>query len=363
MLMKIAIICPQTPREKTAGIENYAVNLSWRLKKLGYFPEIVTTAKNPQAGIKINDVPVAEFSRWAPGEAYFFSFGVYDYLKKSNVDIVHAAGYNSLTTLIAMIAKKRNQKLVIALQSSGPSSAFRRLMWIPYTLLFRLLSKKVDHFICASHFEKNLFAGKLKIPENRFTVIPNGVDAEAIDKIKAVQKSGQIISIGRMVKNKGFHHLLRAFKLVAGQRPMARLILVGSGPYEGEIKKLAKNLLLEKSITFIPSIHQNQKEKLLQLLKSSVLFVLLSKYEGQGIIVSESIMAGIPTLVRYSSALAEFVDQNRAIGVQNPESAEETAKKILDALDAPEKFRPNRKNILTLDQMTQKTIQVYRALA
>ncbi len=361
--MKIALVCPRTPRENIAGIENYVMNLSRRLRGYGYNVEIVATARNPRPNVKINGVPVLEFPCWSHGDAYFFSMELYRYMAQSNADIVHACGFNNLTTLAALIAKKKNQKLVVALQSSGPSSLFRKILWAPYTFVFNLFSNKIDHVICASHFEKKLFARKLKVPENSFTVIPNGVDKDVIQGVSARKKLGRIISIGRMVKNKGFHHLIRAFRLVLEQKPISRLLLVSSGPYEKELKKLAKQLDLENAVEFVPTVPLDKRRTLIKLLKSSALFVLLSKYEGQGIVVSEAIAAGVPTLVHYSSGLAEFVDNNNAVGVDNPGSEKEVAQKILGMLDKPKKFKPIRTSILSWGDVAKKTRQVYRSIS
>ncbi len=360
--MKITIVCARSPRENVGGIESYVLEISRRFKLSGHSPEIVTTAKKPAEGLTIGGIPVAEFPRWAPGEAYFFSMGLYECLKKSDAEIVHACGFNNLATLAAIAAKKKGQKLVIVLQSSGASSFLRKLLWVPYTLVFRLLSGNVDAFICASRFEKKLFAGRLKVPEPKFVVIPNGVDKDLISRVKSAPMKDQILSIGRMVKNKGFYDLIRAFRHVLEERPLARLVLVGSGPYLQELKGLAASLSISDRVDFIPNIPLAQKDRLIRLLKSSSVFALLSRYEGQGIIVSQSIAAGVPTIVRYRSALAEFVDENNAVGVNDSDSPEQIAEKILLMLQSPKRFKPVDTNIITWDETFARTLDVYSSL-
>jgi len=362
-MVKIAMLCPRTPRLHSAGIENSVIHVSHALKKAGFKVEIFTTAKKPKKDAEINGIKIREFPAFAPNEAYFFSPSLYFALKKSNADIIHCNGYNNLVTLLGILAKKRNQKLVITMNSSRPSNSFRKLLWLPYGVIFNLLAGKVDLFICVSHFELETFREKIRTLNERFVFIPNGVDTQLIDSVKVGKKRNYIISIGRLVKNKGFHHLVRAMPKVFSEFPELKLKIVGDGPYRKKLELLAKKLGIRKKVEFTGWIPLSERKKLLQLLKEAKAFVFLSEYESQGIVISEAIYAGIPSIVTLKSATKEFAEHSGAIGIKEPSDKEETAKKIITVLRNPEKFKPKKETIWSWERVGNTTIKEFKKLA
>jgi len=362
-MVKIAMLCPRTPRLHSAGVENSVIHVSKGLKDAGFEVEIFTTAKKPKKDAEISGIKIREFPAFAPNEAYFFSPQLYFALKKSDADIIHCNGYNNLVTLAGLFAKKKDQKLVITLNSSGPSSKIRRTLWLPYTFIFNMLSHKVDLFICVSNFEYEIFTKKLRAPKERFVVIPNGVDVEFIDSIEVERKGNYIISIGRLVKNKGFHHLIKALPGVLEEFPNLKLKIVGDGPYRKTLEELVEKLGLEGHVEFIEWIPLSQRTKLIKLLKAAKAFIFLSNYESQGIVVSEAIAAGVPCIVAKNSALKEFVENAGAVGVKNPKNTEKVAEKIVAVLKEPEKFKPNKKAVWSWEKVVERTVREFKKLA
>ena len=50
------------------------------------------------------------------------------------------------------------------------------------------------------------------------------------------------MSVGRLERYKGHHRILRALPAILAQEPNARLVLVGSGPYEQPLRAMASQL-------------------------------------------------------------------------------------------------------------------------
>ncbi|MEM0360839.1 MAG: glycosyltransferase family 4 protein [Candidatus Diapherotrites archaeon] len=361
-MAKIAILCPRTPRLYSAGIETSVIHVGDGLKKAGFEVEIFTTAKKPEKNACLNGIPIHEFPAFAPSDAYFFSPQLYFAVKKSRADIIHCNGYNNLVTLLGMLAKKKNQRLIVTLNSSGPSSAFRKLLWSPYSLLFNLFSKKADFFVCVSKFELEIFSKKISAPRERFVFIPNGVDIDFIKSVKAGKKGNYLISIGRLVKNKGFHHILKAFPKVLEEFPSLRLKIVGEGPYKKELERMAMKLGILEKVDFEPWIPFSRREDLVRLLKKARAFVFLSAYESQGIVVSEAIAAGTPCIVTENSGLKEFVENSGALGVKNPENSEEVSEKIILVMKNPKKFKPKKETVWSWKKVIQTTVKEFKKL-
>ncbi|MDO3386843.1 glycosyltransferase [Gilvimarinus sp. SDUM040013] len=84
-----------------------------------------------------------------------------------------------------------------------------------------------------------------------------------------------LLTCGRLVPVKGQASLLRAFSSVAHQNPKAKLVLLGGGPLEDELKTLAVRLELSDRIFFL-----GHKKNPYPYIKRCGVFVLSSFSEG-----------------------------------------------------------------------------------
>lgn len=103
-----------------------------------------------------------------------------------------------------------------------------------------------------------------------------------------------IISAGRLAKQKNFASLIRAFKFVHNVHPDWTLTIYGEGPQRLMLEELADSLGL-KDYVHLPGISENIKEKMLD----SSIFVLSSIYEGFALVLLEGMSCGLP-IVSYS---------------------------------------------------------------
>lgn len=350
------MLCPIISLEHPSGLITNVLEISNRLVKKGHRVTIYTTSGSPR-DYSIGKIRVREFRAFSPNHTYFLSPFLVKALLSSDEEIIHCHGYNNLITLSAMVFKKPSTKLFITLHSSGPSSSFRKLLWSIYEYAFNLFSHKIDKIVCVSEFERTEFQKKINLPTNRFVLIPNGMDYRFIQKVRSPQKKNQIISVGRLVRNKGFHHLLHSFAIVLKEFPSLKLKVVGKGIHLPELKSLASTLGISQNVIFENSIPLDDRASLIKSLKESRLFIFLSAYESQGIVVSEALSAGLPSLVSYNSGMKELVDQGFAIHINDPEDYPSVASSIISALKNPpklKKFRP-----LNWDIVAKKILQLY----
>ena len=114
----------------------------------------------------------------------------------------------------------------------------------------------------------------------RMQTIYNFVEASKIQDAARAQceippRFPTVIFMGRLEQVKGVDRLIRAFDGVTKQMPQARLLVVGGGSQEDELKRLASSLGLENSILFVGS-HQNP----FRYLRLATVYVCASRYEG-----------------------------------------------------------------------------------
>lgn len=100
-----------------------------------------------------------------------------------------------------------------------------------------------------------------------------------------------IISVARFTKRKGIEDIVKAFYLVQKKLSCTRLLLIGYGNKEGDLKKIIKNYKLAKKVKII-----NNCQNPYPYIKKSDLFVFNSKYEGFANVLVESIILKTPVI-------------------------------------------------------------------
>lgn len=113
--------------------------------------------------------------------------------------------------------------------------------------------------------------------------------------------------VGRFAYQKNHRYLLKVLKETLKISPNARLLLVGEGPLEKEIKGLADQMQLTSNIIFFGT-----SDRVNELLQAMDVFILPSHFEGLPIIGVEAQAAGLPTLfsdqITASAKLTEYAD-------------------------------------------------------
>jgi glycosyltransferase involved in cell wall biosynthesis len=100
--------------------------------------------------------------------------------------------------------------------------------------------------------------------------------------------------------------LLRAMAALGRDRPTVRLVLVGSGPLEAELRHRAADLGLAGRAAFVGSRHD-----VLELLPAFDVFALSSRFEGLPIALLEAMAAGLPCVATNVGGIPEVVTDGR----------------------------------------------------
>jgi glycosyltransferase involved in cell wall biosynthesis len=133
----------------------------------------------------------------------------------------------------------------------------------------------------------------------KMRVIPNGVDLEAMEGMKAeipvhpwMLESGPIVvAAGRLCRQKGFDLLFEAFGRIAREFPAVRLIILGKGEERDVLRALADSLGISARVDFpgwLPNPHA--------VISRASVFVLSSRYEGFPNALLEAMACGTPVV-------------------------------------------------------------------
>ena len=167
--------------------------------------------------------------------------------------------------------------------------------------------------------------------KGKIITIPNGIDFKKIEGTEAAEEESDIIFVGRLIPHKNVDKLIEALALAKQRLPDVTLTIVGEGPEKKALRKLAKDLDLERNIRFSGFAPEN---KLFSYMKSSKMLALPSSREGFGMVVLEAKACGLPVLTvdEPRNASRHLVKDGKGDKVTelNPASI---AKGILDLLE------------------------------
>src|SRR3989344_7362918 len=127
-------------------------------------------------------------------------------------------------------------------QKSGKSFLARLLMTLEYLFhkSIRVYQKNVDLFIAPSEFVKNkLVAAGFAM--NKIIVLPHFVELN--NDYNNIEEKNYIVAFGRLDESKGYDILIRAWAEIKSD---INLKIIGSGSKEKILKKLSRDLKIEK---------------------------------------------------------------------------------------------------------------------
>jgi len=121
-----------------------------------------------------------------------------------------------------------------------------------------------------------------------FATTPSHAIAENVSAaVFATTPPPLVLAVGRLAAQKGFGVLLEAATRWQNLTPRPRLMIVGQGPLDAELKARAASL-------GVPAEFAGQRDDVPGLLASAAVFVLPSQWEGQALILQEALRAGSP---------------------------------------------------------------------
>lgn len=98
-------------------------------------------------------------------------------------------------------------------------------------------------------------------------------------------------TVGRLAPQKNHRYLISLFPRIKKERRDARLVIVGAGELEEELRRQVRNLDLEDEIVFT-----GERDDVSVLLNAFDVFVLPSHYEGLGVSLVEAQANGLPCI-------------------------------------------------------------------
>ncbi|WP_420970696.1 glycosyltransferase family 4 protein [Bradyrhizobium sp. B120] len=318
------------------GIETHIQEVGPRLVARGYSVDVLTTDPSGKLPIEENvrGMCVRRVPAWPRELDLYVAPQVYTAIRRGTWDLIHFQGYNTFVSPIGLLAAVRTGgPFVLTFHSGGHSSRLRNAVRSTQRALLRPLVAKAARLIGVSEFEANFFSTRMGIPRERFVVVPNGAAMPAASPGVKVDPY-LIVSSGRLERYKGHHRVIAALPELIRRIPNARLRIVGTGPYEGALRRLVSTLGLDDRVT-IAGIPGSERQRMADLLASAGLFVLLSDYEAHPVAVMEALSLRRPVLVSDTSGLRELATKGLCCALPRDASPGEIAAAMAEELEAP----------------------------
>lgn len=148
-------------------------------------------------------------------------------------------------------------------------------------------------------------------PEDRLTVVHNGIDVERLREQPPVDVPQQLnldsnavvyATVGSLIHRKGVDRILIALRHLILEYPNSYLVVIGTGEKKQELTALTHSLHLNKHVHFI-----GEQTNVVGWLKGCHAFVSAAREEAFGLVVTEAALANLPIIAPFEGGIPEIV--------------------------------------------------------
>lgn len=272
--------------------------------------------------------------------------------REEKIDIVHIVLPMS-GAIIAIKAARALHIRIVAHSHSQPENLFMDMPKIIRPFLDKLWNKylmwvygKAEWLIYPTEMARSLLE-KLNKKNQPSTVVSNGIDLEEFqsrdvgnfhERFNIQKDKIKLLYVGRLFPEKSIDTLIKAIPFVIKEHSNTHLMIVGAGHLRQKLEKLSTSLKMEKNITFLGLVSEEDK---IHAYNASDIFILPSLAELEGMVVLEAMACGKPIIVSDAemSASRYFVNGNGLLfkAKNHADLASQVLKLINDA-DLRKKF-------------------------
>lgn len=219
-------------------------------------------------------------------------------------DLIWANWWLPPGLVAARIARRFGVPLVISSHGTdisllGKSGLISRLS--------RYVYRRVDKATVVSRFLKDkLLAGVRELPADKVVVIPMPVGMEHFPKTPLpANEIPLFLSVARYTRQKRLDLIISAAEKLAARHLKFKILMVGEGPLETELKEMIRAKGLSVQIEFIPLVAQ---QKLGELYRQCDAVLLISEGEGFGLVLVEAGLTARPVIGARSGGIVDIIE-------------------------------------------------------
>lgn len=374
--LRIAMIGHKRIPSREGGVEIVVEELAVRMAALGHrvdaynrYGHHVSGKKYDQEygwkgrkfykGVRVYIIPTFRSSSLNAIVYSFFAtiralFGRYDVLH------YHAEGPCAMLWL----PKLFHRRIVVTVHGLD----WQRAKWgnlASYVIKFgeKMAAKYADEVIVLSENVQKYFADTY---HRKVTYIPNGIsrpslrEAQMITEIYGLKKDGYLLSLGRIVPEKGLHYLIEAFAKIDTDM---KLVIAGGNSHAVEYMERIHRMAAQDDRIIMTDFVQGQM--LEELYSNAYAFVLPSDVEGMALTLLEAMSFGNCCLVSDICENTEVVEDKAFVFRKG--DTKDLQKKLEYVLEHPkvvQEYRAQSTDFIcgkyNWDEVVDETIRLYR---
>jgi len=293
-----------TPRMQREGIQSFLMNLYHNidLQKV-QFDFLIHSKQEGAFDAEIEKMGGRIYRVHQMSSLHFIHYGknVAQVLKAYPYKIVHSH-INLLSSFTLRVAMKQGIPVRIAHShnSSIPDSGFKRL--IKLYAKKQMLKYATHCFACSKdaaiwQFGQETYdAGKVDLIPNGIEIAKNLFNNEKRQSIRSnlrINEDDFVVGhVGAFRKVKNHEFISKVFAEIKQLKPNSRLLLVGNGELQEDVKKELGSLGVLNDVIFAGSV-----ENVCDYYSAMDAFLFPSVYEGLGIVLVEAQASGLPCFV------------------------------------------------------------------
>lgn len=238
-----------------------------------------------------------------------------------------------------------------------------------FSVLTRWANSKADRIISISAGLQNLLTESGLAEPEKCMIIPYGFSSENVgsDFPPGETRLGtpQLLIVARLVEFKQHHLVFEILPDLVARFPGIKLLLLGTGPREAELKALAKSLGIQDNVVFV-----GFKTNVHDYLRDSDVMILPSVVEGFGLVILEALSNRKPVVAFDVPAMNEILEHGSTGLLVPPFEKAALRAAILRLLDDPalakrigEQGYAAFRSRYSIEAMTERTLSVYTSLA
>jgi glycosyltransferase involved in cell wall biosynthesis len=377
-MRKIAVLYVITKLE-LGGAQLQVLDLIRNLNRACYAPVLFTAAD----GLLVEEACaikglVVKRSRWLqrpinPLKDFFALFELVRVIRRSQIDIIHT--HSSKAGIIGRLAGRLAGVKIIVHTVHGWSFHDYQ-SWLERSIsiwLERFVGRFSKAIIVVSTHDKQRGLRCRIAPPERYVMIRYGIDYRHFSvshhnlrqRLKIPPEATVVTMISCLKPQKSPLDFIEVASTVAQRFADARFFLVGDGILRNRLERL----ICKKDLTRCVSL-LGWRRDIAEILASTDIFVLTSRWEGLPVAVLEALAAQKPCLVTDTGAVAEVIRDGRNGFLVTPGDIQAMSEKLSSLLADPalrqRLGRPPEESLgdnFTLSGMVESTQQLYMRLA
>lgn len=265
-------------------------------------------------------------------------------LLNEHYDVVHVDATTPLDIVVGIAAKHASVKTIIFhAHNSGEKNSFVKR--ICFNICKSIMPIVVTDYLSTSVQASIYMFNRGTIKKHDYTIVKNGIDASRyfysdnihlkMRNILSIEDEFVIGHVGRFSPQKNHFFMIQVLEHLIMYTNRVKMIFIGTGELEPEIKKKVSDLGLDQNVIFYGTTHDVPS-----LLSAMDAFLFPSLWEGLGIAGIEAQCSGLRTYCsKYIPEEANITDMFIRINSDNPE---EWATRILSDFYDESRVRTDR---------------------